>query len=197
MPKGVFAALMAAAAPGRCRVHLIHAEEDMLCDWQPSQLERHVISHRLEYTLVTQSDKWMGSSKHQYLHWLRCQLPRGRHSLTDLKLSHPEVIPTRDRMAAPLRLASWIRFETVMDRRDWSTAIEMLVPEIHLPDEALLQLLGRCVPEQQITSMAEAQALLLRNFRVGGAQQWFCVRVASLPSVGGGQQRQYCQPLPG
>ena len=61
-----------------------------------------------------------------------------------------------------------------MDRRDWSTAIEMLVPEIHLPDEALLQLLGRCVPEQQITSMAEAQALLLRNFRVGGAQQCDC-----------------------
>ena len=61
-----------------------------------------------------------------------------------------------------------------MDRRDWSTAIEMLVPEIHLPDEALLQLLGRCVPEQQITSMAEAQALLLRNFRVGGAQQSDC-----------------------
>ena len=175
MPKRVFAAVMAAAAPGRCRVHLIHAEEDMLCDWQPSQVERHVISHRLEYTLVTESAaKWMGSSKHQYQHWLRCQLPRGRHSLTDLKLSHPEVIPTRDRMAAPLRLASWIRFETVMDRRDWSTAIEMLVPEIDLPDEALLRLLGRCVPGQQITSMAEAQALLLRNFRVGGAQQSDC-----------------------
>ena len=89
----------------------------MLCDWQPSQVERHVISHRLDR---------MGSSKHQYLHWLRCRLLRGRHSLTDL--SHPEVIPTRDRMAAPLRLASWIR-ETVMDRRDWSTAIEMLVPD--------------------------------------------------------------------
>ena len=29
MPKGVFAALQAAAAPGRCRVHLIHAEEDI------------------------------------------------------------------------------------------------------------------------------------------------------------------------
>ena len=62
MPKGVFAALMAAAVPGRCRVHLIHAEEDMLRDWQPSQVERHVISHRLEHTLVTESDKWMGSS---------------------------------------------------------------------------------------------------------------------------------------
>ena len=89
---------------GRCRVHLIHAEEDMLRDWQPSQVDRHVISHRLEYTLVTESDKWMGSSKHQYLHLLRCQLPRGRHSLTDLKLSHPEVIPTRDRWQRRYRL---------------------------------------------------------------------------------------------
>lgn len=44
-------------------------------------------------------------------------------------------------MAAPLGLASWIRFETVMDRRDWSTAIEMLVPRIHLPDEAQVAVL--------------------------------------------------------
>ena len=102
--------------------------------WQPNQVERHVISHRLEYTVVTESDKWMGACKHQYLHWLRCQLPRGRHSLADLKLGYPGVIPIRDRMAAPLRLASWVRFETVMDRREWSTAIAMLVPAIHLPD---------------------------------------------------------------
>ena len=90
----------------------------------------------------------MGACKHQYLHWLRRQLPRGRHSLTDLKLAYPEVTPTRDRMAAPLRLASWVRFETAMDQREWSTAIDTLVPAIHLPDEALLQLLGRCVPDQ-------------------------------------------------
>ena len=77
-------------------------------------------------------------------------------------------------MAAPLRLASWVRFETVMDRRQWSTAIAMLVPAIHLPDDALLTLLNRCVPDQGITSMKEAQALLLRNFRVGGAQESDC-----------------------
>ena len=94
--------------------------------------------------------------------------------VTDLKLSHPDVIPVRDRMAAPLRLASWVRLETVMDRREWSMAIAMLVPAIHLPDEALLKLLSQCVPDQSITSMKEAQALLLRNFRVGGARQSDC-----------------------
>ena len=130
----------------------------MLCDWQPNQVERHVVSHRLDYTVVGESHKWMGTSKHQYLHWLRCQLPQGRHNLTDLKLSHPDVIPVRDRMAAPLRLASWVRFETVMDRREWSTAIAMLVPAIHLPDDALLKLLSQCVPEQGITSMKETQS---------------------------------------
>ena len=153
MPKGVFAALQAAATPGPCRVHLIHAEEDMLCDWQPSQVERHVVSHRPDYTVVGESDKWMGTSKHQYLHWLRCQLPRGRRNLTNLKKSHPDVIPIRDRMAAPLRLASWVPFETVMDRREWSTAIAMLVPAIHLPDEALLKLLSQCVPDQGSSNM--------------------------------------------
>ena len=40
-------------------------------------------------------------------------------------------------MAAPLRLASWIRFETVMNQQDWRTAIERPVPQIHLPDREL------------------------------------------------------------
>ena len=102
MPKGVFSLLQTKTLPGRCRVHLVHAEEDLLCDWQPSQFERHVIAHRLDYTVVCGSDKWMGASKHQYLHWLRCQLPLGRHELAHLKLRHPEVIPVRDGMAAPL-----------------------------------------------------------------------------------------------
>ena len=101
----------------------------------------------------------------------------GRHELATLKLRHPEVIPVRDRMAAPpLRLASWVRFETVMDRHQWSTAIALLVPSIHLPDDALLVLLNQCVPDQGITSMEEAQALLLRNFRVGGAQESECTK---------------------
>ena len=75
-----------------------------------------------------------------------------------------------------MRLASWVRFETVMHQQDWMAAIEMLVPNIHLPDAALLQLLCRCVPDQGITSMEEAQALLLRNFRVGGGQKDACAQ---------------------
>ena len=176
MPKGVFAALLEVANPGQCNIHLIHAEEDTLCDWQPSQVDRYVMSHRITYTLVAESDKWMGANKHKYWHWLRCQLPAGRYNLTDLKLSHPDIIPVRDRMAAPLRLASWIRFETVMHQQDWIAAIEMLVPNIHLPDEALLRLLCKCAPDQGITSMEEAQALLLRNFRVGGGQKDACAQ---------------------
>ena len=37
-----------------------------------------------------------------------------------------------------MRLASWMRFETVMHQQEWMTAIEMLAPNIHLPDEQLL-----------------------------------------------------------
>ena len=48
------------------------------------------------------------------------------------------------------------------------TAIELL--KIFLLDPELLDLLRRCVPEQGISSMAEAQALPLRNFRAGGSQ---------------------------
>ena len=77
-------------------------------------------------------------------------------------------------MAAPLRLASWIRFETVMNQQDWRTAIEQLVPHIHLPDPELLDLLRSCVPEQGISSMAQAQALLLCNFRVGSSKPNTC-----------------------
>ena len=58
--------------------HLIHAEDDTLCDWQPSQVDRCVMSHRIMYTLVAESDKWMGADKHKYWHWLLCPLPSGR-----------------------------------------------------------------------------------------------------------------------
>ena len=77
---------------------------------------------------------------------------------------------------SPLRLASWIRFETVMNQKDWLTAIELLVPQIHLPDTELLHLLRSCVPEQGISSMAEAHASLLCNFRVGGSQPNACAQ---------------------
>ena len=165
MPKGVLGALMEIASPGRYDIHLVHAEEDALCNWHSSPTDRNAISYRLRYTLVAESDKWMGPDKLKYWHWLHCNLPHGRCLLSELKLSHPEVIPIRDRMAAPLRLASWIRFETIMDQKDWLTAIESLVPQIHLPDPELLDLLRSCVPEQGLSSMAEAQALLLRGRR--------------------------------
>ena len=178
MPKGVLGALMEVASPGRYDIHLVHAEEDVLCNWHPSPADRNAMTYRLRYTLVAESDKWMGPDKHKYWHWLHCNLPHGRCLLSELKLSHPDVIPIRDRMAAPLRLASWVRFETVMDQKDWLTAIEMLVPNIFLPDPELLDLLRSCAPEQRISSMAEAQALLLRNFRVGGSQPSACAHGA-------------------
>ena len=173
---------MELASPGHCDI-LVHAEEDMLCDWHPSPTDRNVIAHRLRCTIVVEADKWMGPDKHRYWHWLHCNLPEGRCLLSELrcllselKLSHPDIIPILDRMAAPLRLASWIRFETVMNQQDWRAAIEQLVPQIHLPDAELLHLLRRCVPEQGISSMAEAQALLLRNFRVGGSEPDACAQ---------------------
>ena len=56
-----------------------------------------------------------------------------------------------------------MRFETLMNQRDWITAIEMLVPNIHLPDEALLRLLRKCVPDNSSHPWRKAQALLLRD----------------------------------
>ena len=109
-----FAALISTAEPELCNYHLIHAEDDTLCDWHPGRADLHMLQQCLNYTYVTESARWMGSNKHQYWHWLHCQLPSGKVSLTDLKLSHPSVTPMRDRMAAPMRLASWIRFETVI-----------------------------------------------------------------------------------
>ena len=60
MPKGVMGALMEIASPGQYDIHLVHAEEDVLCNWHPSPTDRNVISYRLRYTLVAESDKWMG-----------------------------------------------------------------------------------------------------------------------------------------
>ena len=143
MPKGVMGALMELASPGQCDIHLIHAEDDLLCDWRPSLTDWRILEYRLRYTLIAGADKWKGTDIHCYWHWMHCSLPAGRWPLTELKLSHPQAIPIRDRMAAPLRLASWIRFETVMNQQDWRTAIEQLVPQIHLPAGSVAQLCPR------------------------------------------------------
>ena len=154
---------MATADINRRHLYLVHAAEDLLCDWKPSARDLALTQQALHVSYVAES----ASCKHNYSHWLHCNLPQGRISLTDLKLSHPEVIPKRDRMAAPMRLASWIRFETLMASKDWGEAIGLLVSNLHKPDDELLGLLRQCVSEQDIKSMAEAQALLLKKFRVG------------------------------
>ena len=119
MPKGVLAALVATADENRHHYYLVHAGADSLCDWKPSDQELQMLQQNLHVTYVEESARWMGSCKHKYCHWLHCQLPQGLVRLTDLNLSHP-TIPNRDRMAAPMRLASWIRFETLLASADWS-----------------------------------------------------------------------------
>ena len=84
MPKGVLAALIATADPDRHHYYLVHAAEDF---------QSHMLQQSLRITYVEESARWMGSCKHNYWHWPHCQLPQGRVSLTDLKLTHPEVIP--------------------------------------------------------------------------------------------------------
>ena len=153
MPKGVLAALVATADPDRHRYHLVHAAEDCLCDWKPTATDLDMLQQSLRITYVEDSARWMGSNKHNYWHWLQCQLPAGRVSLADLKLTHPNVIPRRDRIAAPMRLASWIRFETAMTSEDWEGAISLLVSNLHRSDKDLLQLLQRCVAGQQIVAL--------------------------------------------
>lgn len=41
MPKGVMGALLETASPGQYDIHLIHAEDDALCNWHPSPSDRH------------------------------------------------------------------------------------------------------------------------------------------------------------
>ena len=176
MPKSVLAALVATAEPDRRNYYLVHAAEDCLCDWKPTENELDMLQRSLHITYVTDSARWMGKHKHCYWHWLQCQLPTGKVSLTTLKLTHPDVVPRRDRIAAPMRLASWIRFETVMTSDDWEGAISLLVSNLHRPDQELLVLLQSCVAGQPIASMEEAQALLLKNFRVGKGNQSACAQ---------------------
>ena len=176
MPKSVLAALVATAEPDRRNYYLVHAAQDCLCDWKPTENELDMLQRSLRITYVTDSARWMGKHKHCYWHWLQCQLPKGKVSLTTLKLTRPDVVPRRDRIAAPMRLASWIRFETVTTSDDWEGAISLLVSNLHRPDQELLVLLQSCVAGQPIASMEEAQALLLKNFRVGKGNPSACAK---------------------
>ena len=123
-----------------------------------------MLQQSLHITYVTDSARWMGKHKHCYWYWLQCQLPAGKVSLTTLKLTHPEVIPRRDRIAAPMRLAFWTRFETAMTSEDWEGAISLLVSNLHCPNQELLVLLQSCVAGQPIASMEEAVFVILALF---------------------------------
>ena len=70
MPKGVMGALMELASPGQCDIHLIHAEDVLLCDWRPSLTDRRILEYRLRCTLIAGADKWMGTDMHCYWHWM-------------------------------------------------------------------------------------------------------------------------------
>ena len=63
-----------------------------------------------------------------------------------------------------------------MTSDDWKGAISLLVSNLHRPDQELLVLLQSCVAGQPIASMEEAQALLLKNFRVGKSTQSACAQ---------------------
>ena len=97
MLKSVLAALVATAEPERHNYYLVHAAEDCLRDWKPTENELDMLQRSLHITYVTDSARWMGKHKHCYWHWLQCQLPTGKVSLTTLKRTHPDVIPRRDR----------------------------------------------------------------------------------------------------
>ena len=102
MPKSVLAALVATAEPDRRNYYLVHAAEDCLCDWKPTADDLDMLQRSLHVTYVEDSARWMGKHKHCYWHWLQCQLPTGKVSLATLKLTHPAVIPRRDRIAVGL-----------------------------------------------------------------------------------------------
>ena len=78
-----------------------------------------------------------------------------------------------------------------MTSEDWEGAISLLVSNLHRSDKDLLQLLQRCVAGQQIASMEEAQALLLKNFRVGKDKpsEFFFARVGALCAPRGTSHR--------
>ena len=71
MPKSVFAALVATAEPDKRNYHLVHAAEDCLCDWKPTEDELGMLQRSLHITYVTESARWMGKHRHSYWHWLQ------------------------------------------------------------------------------------------------------------------------------
>ena len=74
---GAIAMPKSAAEPDRHNYFLVHAAEDCF-----DMLQRSLhITYR-------DSARWMGKHKHCYWHWLQCQLPKGKVSLTTLKLTH-------------------------------------------------------------------------------------------------------------
>ena len=140
MPKSVLAALVATAESDRHNYYLVHAAEDCLCDWKPTENELDMLQRSLHITYVTDSARWMGKHKHCYWHWLQCQLPAGKISLTMLKLTHPEVAGHR-----PLG-RNWFRPEKVQATSSFACQLQSTYKDLSRVDldlpEGLLVGLG-------------------------------------------------------
>ena len=83
IPKSVFAALVATAEPDKRNYYLVHAAEDCLCDWKPTEEEFGMFQQSLHITYVTESARWMGKHKHSYWHWpAPCRPGQSYHAKT-------------------------------------------------------------------------------------------------------------------
>ena len=52
MPKGMLAALIATADPDKHHYYFVHAAEDCLCDWKPTDTEFDMLQQSLHITYV-------------------------------------------------------------------------------------------------------------------------------------------------
>ena len=175
MPKSVLAALVATAEPDRHNYHLVHAAEDCLCDWKPTENELDMLQRSLHITHVTDC-KMDGQAQALLLALALVPTPCGQSWSHHTEAHAPGCYPSPRSDCRSDATYLWIRFETAMTSEDWEGAISLLVSNLHCPDQELLVLLQSCVAGQPIASMEEAQALLLKNFRVGKGTQSACAQ---------------------
>ena len=61
----------ATAEPDRRNYYLVHAAEDCLCDWKPTENELDILQRSLHITHVTDSARWMGKQNVKYTSQIR------------------------------------------------------------------------------------------------------------------------------
>ena len=111
----------------------------------PSNQDLHMLQqYGFTFTYVTGWRAYLGTAQHNYPHWTKVNLPKGKQDMANLERI-PRVLPFEVYAQAPLRLVSWCSFELPLTAR---RLLRQLAEMCEAPETTTPDLIARIAKQQ-------------------------------------------------